>query len=203
MKGFFILGSFSLFIIISCSQKKEKQSEVILPEKKIEKRLSITGIGRLEFDRSYSAGMAINNEKERNKYYKEVKKSNPFLNITPYDSLDLQNKFQNLGFVNGYELTLKKFKYETKKDFEISDEKGKSIQAHFERKDSVAEWKLFVFNKKDTSQIELQPYYIFQLKYALLNIIPGGYPEIVVFIEDYISNNERYIFEVFEIKTKD
>jgi len=201
MKRVFILGTFSLLISFSCSQRKEKQTEAFLPAKKNEEKTSLTHIGRIEFVRSYSSAYSIHDEKKLAKYYEEVKKSNPY-NVDPlqYDSLGLKNKFQKLGFVSGNELLLKKFKYETKKDFEISVVKEKMIKIHFERKDSVPEWKLVAFAEKDTLQIELLPYYIFQLKYALLDIIPGGYPEVVVLIEDYISNNERYVFEVYEIK---
>ena len=208
MKWLLLTGAFTIITIsLSCTEKQKKEKLQAPPNiivvQKSDKAISLRLAGEIEFDRSYSSGMAIKSEKEWKKYYKEVKKSNPFLAFSPYDSLELKNKFQKLGFVSGNELLLKNFKYKTKTEFSLIDSMGNAINIRFDfLYGRIGDHKIIVFTQTDTVEMKITGI-MQELKYSLFDIIPGGYPEVVILSEEYVSNNELYRFKVFEIKTKD
>ena len=205
MKVCLPLGIFALSVIIaiSCSQKQKKgknpQSANIPIVQKADKKITLRLVGEVEFDRSYSDAQFIDDEKERDKYYKKQDKSNPLL-IPAGIKDSLKDKLEKFGFVRGEELLLNRFKYKTKKEFPVRDDSGKSINIRFKHNEKNGEWKLFVSVDQDSSEIKLPS--LQELKYALLDIIPDGYKEIVLLDEHYISNNELYDLIVYEIKTR-
>ena len=208
MKSFLLCGILTIITIsLSCIEKpkreKLKPTSKIIVVQKPDNAINLRLAGEIEFDRSYSSGMAIKNEKEWKEYYKKVKKSNPFFAFTPYDSLELKNKFQKLGFVNGNELLLKNFKYQTKTRFSLADNKRKEINIQFDFiYGRIGDHKIIAFTNTDTVEMKITGI-MQELKYALFDIISGGYPEVVILSEEYVSNNEIYRFKVFEIKIKD
>ena len=114
----------------------------------------------------------MDDEKERDKYYEKQDKSNPLL-MPPEKKDSLKDKFEKLGFVNGEGLLLNRFKYNAKKEFQFDDDSGKSINIRFKHNEKNGEWKLIVLAQQDSSEIKLPS--LQELKYALLDIIPGGY----------------------------
>jgi len=65
-------------------------------------------------------------------------------------------------------------------------------------------YQLAISFKKNKAVIELEGHYGYgnrDISYLLLDLIPGGYPEIVVLNEYYIMNGDNsdiYIYEVTE-----
>ena len=201
MKGPFIFLIFSLFITLSCSQKKNKPSENIPTAQKTEKKIAITSIGEIQFTRSYSEIQSMTDEKEILRYIEKVDESNPGYMRYRSDSL-LKSLFQNLGVVRDDELLLSKFKYSSKPDTTIKSHSGKEIRFHLQ-KDTTGNNhdRIIVFYDRDSS--ETRPTFHQKIEYAFLDVIPGGNKELVVLTEDYLMNTDIYTFDVFEIKTKD
>jgi hypothetical protein len=195
-------------VFLSCTNRTKKKEKLQQPSnitvvQNPGKAISLRLAGEIEFDRSYSSGMRITNEKELKKYYEEVRKSNPVFGFSPYDSLELKNKFQKFGFVSGNELLLKKFKYSTKTKFSLKDASGKEINIRFDfLYGRIGDHKIIAFTRTDTVKMEISGI-MQELKYSLFDIIPGGFPEVVILSEEYVSNNEIYRFKVYEIKSKD
>ena len=208
MNSFLLCVIFTINAVsLSCTEKpkreKLKPTSKIIVVQRPDNAISLRLAGEIEFDRSYSSDMTIKNEKEWKEYYKKVKKSNPFFAITPYDSLELKNKFQKLGFVSGNELLLKNFKYQTKTRLSLANNKEKEINIQFDFiYGRIGDHKIIALTNTDTVEMKITGI-MHELKYTLFDIIPGGYPEIVILSEEYVSNNEIYKFKVFEIKTKD
>lgn len=181
-------------IVLSCASHHKSPGH-------FNKKISICSEGWVRFVRSYSFLMSMYlSEKEKDRMYDKTAKENPFNNI-PADSR-LKKRFEELGFMSGDEVLLEKFRYMINPDSSFSGSATNDINYRFVI-DSLTgrENKLIVFLGNDSSQIRTGPY--MDLKYAFLDIIPGGNKEIVMLIEGYVSNNDLYDFEVFEIKTDD
>ena len=203
MKGAFILGIlfFSILLIFSCSQKKNKRTENILPAQKTEKKISISSIGGIQFTRSYSEIQSMRDQKKIDEYIKKTSKSNLYYRESRSDSV-LKPLFQNLGVVKGDELLLSKFKYSKRPVAAIKSVAGKEIKFHLQKDTSGNNHdRIIAFYDGDSSQA--RPTFHQQIKYAFLDVIPGGNKELVVLTEDYLMNTDIYTFEVFQIKTKD
>ncbi len=190
----------NMLIVLSCSQKKNKQPEQpekILSSQRIEKKISIQQVCTLGFDQSFSFLQSTTlSEKKIEELMEETKKSGPVM----VDSCELSKKFEELGIVRKSELLLKKFKYKSAAFFSFAGESGEKINIHIYR-DTITPYngKIIVSAGTDTSEIKADIY--FEIKYALLDIIPGGNKELVLLNETYISNNNLYYLDVFEIKT--
>jgi len=197
----FVILSFSIFLIFSCSQKKNKLSQNSLRGLQTEKKISISSMGGIQFTRSYSETQSMTDEKKINEYIKKQDKSNPYYLESRSDSL-LKLSFEKLGIVKGDELLLSKFKYSNKPNTAIKSLKGIEIRFHLQ-KDTTGNNhdRIIAFYKEDSFQ--LRPTFHQQIKYAFLDVKPGENEELVVLTEDWLMGTEIYNFEVFEIKTKD
>lgn len=197
----FVILSFSIFLIFSCSQKEKKPSQNSLPGLQTEKEISISSIGGIQFTRSYSETQSMTDEKKINEYIKKQDKSNPYYLEARSDSV-LKLSFEKSGIAKGDELLLSKFKYSNKPDTAIKSLGGIEIRFHLQ-KDTTGnnQDRIIAFYKGDSFQA--RPTFHQQIKYAFLDIIPGGNKELVVLTEDWLMGTEIYNFEVFEIKTKD
>ena len=203
MKWTFIWGIlfFSILLIFSCSQKKNKRIENDLPAQKTEKKISISSIGGIQFTRSYSEIQSMTDQKKIDEFIKKRDKSNLYYRDSRSDSV-LKPLFQNLGVVKGDELLLSKFKFSNRPQTVIKSFSGKEIKFHLQ-KDTTGnnQDRIIAFYDGDSSQA--RPTFHQRIKYVFLDVIPGGNKELVVLTEDYLMNTDIYTFEVFEIKTKD
>lgn len=205
MERLFIIGLFiPLFIFASCSQKKKQQPGNLLPVQKVERKLSITSLGIVQFVRSFSfLQSSTMSKKEIDKQYEETEKSNPVFTDYKGDSTDiiLKEYFERLGLVEDDEFLLSIFKYSNKPDTSIVNSRAEKVNIRVYR-DTVG-WgdhdKVYIFHGPDSASANATIYY--DIKYVLLDVIPGGNKELVVLNEHYLMNTEFYYLEVFEIKT--
>jgi len=203
MKWTFIWGIlfFSILLIFSCSQKKNKRIENDLPAQKTEKKISISSIGGIQFTRSYSEIQSMTDQKKIDEFIKKRDKSNLYYRDSRSDSV-LKPLFQNLGVVKGDELLLSMFTFSNRPRTAIKGFSGKEIKFHLQ-KDTTGnnQDKIIAFYDGDSSQA--RPTFHQRIKYTFLDVVPGGNKELVILTEDYLMNTDIYTFEVFEIKTKD
>ena len=122
--------------------------------------------------------------------------------IPPGNDSIFRKRFEELGIVKGKELLLNNFRDSDKPDSTLTTATGKEIRVHF-KKDTVrgTDNRIVVVGDNATAETNAAIYY--NLKYALLDIIPGGNKEIVILNYHYLSNNELYYLDVYEIKIKD
>jgi len=195
----FGLLSFVTPTIFSCAQKKNKptQNTPII----IEKKISISSVGSLQFTRSYSETQDMTDQKRSMAYIDKVNKSNPAYIESRSDSLFLP-LFQNLGLVKGDELLLSKFNYSKNPDTSITDISGEKISFHLIR-DTLAgiNDRIVAFSNGDSSVVKY--HFHFGIKYAFIEVIVGGNKELVVLTEHWLMGTEIYTLDVLEIKKKD
>jgi len=202
MKQAFFLGII-VCILLSCISKNKKQSANTSSVQKVEKKISITSIGGIQFTKSYSEIQSMTDQKKIDKYIEKIDRSNPKYMEPRSDSLFLP-LFQNSGLVKGYELLLSKFIHSDRPDTSIKSSSGKEISFHF-AKDTISGRKdqIIVYYNGSSDSTQSLPIFHQQVEYAFLDVIQGGNYELIVLVEDYLMNTEIYSFEIFEIKTKD
>jgi hypothetical protein len=211
MKQVFVFGVI-ICTILACASKNKKQSVNIPQIQKSEKSLSITSVGETQFVLSFSfLQSSTMSQKEIDKLYQKTEKSNPsfthpFFREYRGDTSDivLKKHFERLGFVKDEELLLDKFIYSSKPDTSINSFSGKEIKIHF-AKDTISGVKdqIIIYYEQKSDSLQARPIFHQKIEYAFLDVIPGGNKELVILVEDYLSNTYIYTFEVFEIKTKD
>jgi hypothetical protein len=179
-------------------RKKTKVSPSvnILIAPKTDTSICIRHAGFVEFVRSYSGIQSLKTKKEIDRYVEKQRRSNPSDIEGKNDNL--RKQFEKFGFVKGKELLLRKFKSNTELDFSFIGQSGKQIKINFTR-DTIKGFndKIIASSGKDSCEIKAR--FFFGLKSALLDIIPGGNKELVMYSEDYLSNTEFYYFDVYEI----
>lgn len=187
------------FLFLNCIQKKKEQQAVFVPKRDTLKAISIRFVGEIEFRKSYAHLQFIEDEKEAAREEKRVDKSNP---TTEDENEPLREKLERFGFIKGHELLLSMFKYSTSATHQMKDSSGKVIKIIFDSPAVTNDnyWKMTVYGNIDSSFVKIDPS-MMDLKYALLDVIPGGNKEIVVLNEWYIANSYNYDFLVYEIKT--
>ncbi len=191
--------------LFSCSSKKEKINWRVLPQlpPAPQKSISIRFIDVVEFRRSFAfIQSTMLNEKEIEKEMEEAERSNP---ISVEESKEFRKMLEPFGFVKGRELLLHKFRYTTKSENQLTDSSGNLVKIKFIHDPGTAtkteSWSISASNKNDSAWIKINMH-PWELKYALLDIIPGGYKEIVVLEEWYIANGYNFDFHAYEINTR-
>jgi len=200
VKTFFNTGLFiiSIVFVFSCSHPKDDklQPTPVTAIPKTEKSVFISLAGELDFRRTFADIQFMDDEKEINRYVARQEKSNPQL-MDPANET-LRKRFEELGIVKDKDLLLQAFKKKTKADFQFDDESGKKINVQFK----PGEWRDHKPKTigPDSCQITFYPFQ--DLRYALLDIIPGGNREIVLVNEVYIMNGYNFELMIYEICLK-
>jgi hypothetical protein len=188
-------------ILFGCSEKEQKISteKTTTPQQVVAvKKLSIQKVGELRFRKSYS-GSSPDNESD-----------NPWL----YDKVDssILKRFQELGLVNQTsQLLFKKFKSFKKIDydhlnaeFEIFDSINKKLYCKLIRREDNTYYDLLITNSFDSVKLKVDGFYVNAdaLKFMLLDVINGGYQEIVILSDYYIINGDNSDIFIYEINYK-
>jgi hypothetical protein len=201
-----ILAIVLMSSIYSCSQKKNTSTQetgIPVPEADTTKNISIHFIGDVEFRKSYAHIPSMEDEKEAAKEGQRVDESNPV--SLDEDKISIRSTLEKFGFVKGTELLLNKFRFTRKEQNELSDSSGKVVRITIDHSigDKMEDdyWSMRAFHEKDSANTKIDAH-LMELKYALLDIIPGGYKEIVFLYEWYIANGYNYDLLVYEVKTK-
>ena len=177
----------------------EQKTVTPVPKVDSERTISIHFVGEVDFRKSYSHLQFIEDEKEAAREEKKVDKSNP---STGDENVALREKLDRFGFVKGHDLLLSRFKYSTSATNKLVDSSGKVLNIKFNRliNDDNDYSRMTVYGNIDSASMIIEAH-MMDLKYALLDVIPGGNKEIVILYEWYISNGYNYDFLVYEIKT--
>jgi hypothetical protein len=170
-----------------------------------EKKLTITRAGDFMFRRSYADiqfGIIDDHDVD------SIMNSNPSLGgkVLYHEDSVLLSGLRKSGILdNSYNLVRSKFPESVPKQFRLTGKNGKQLQGNFAHRTSAEysdQYDLSISGKKQKVITELAEHYGSlnrDISYLLLDLIPGGYPEIVVLNEYYIMNGDNsdiYIYEV-------
>jgi hypothetical protein len=192
------IALFIYFILLSCEQKKSESTNhlsVLNTKSDTVVKISIEKVGKLNFRKSYSGSNP------------DTEESNSW-GYNNYDTL-LLRKFQKLGLIDdAYNLILNKFWSFKKADldslsteFEIIDSLQRKLFCKLIWKEGPAKSRLIISDSKFSNSIGIEgSYYMEGIKFMLLDIIPGGYKEIVILNEWYISNGDNSDIIIYEVK---
>ncbi len=173
-----------------------------------EKKLKIIKSGEFGFRRSYAA---IQFRDVSDSELDSIEKSNPwpidFENLNKTDSL-LRLQLRSKGLLDSsYHLIRGKFPETVPLQFTLTDQKKKELQISITDRtpgEITNLYNLVLNYKKQKTVYELEARYggtNRDISYMIADLIPGGYPEIVVLNEYYIMNGDNsdiYIYEVTE-----
>jgi hypothetical protein len=184
---------FITLLICGCKKKqvnklaKDQQSKANLPRK-----LSVDKIGELRFRKSYAL-----NETIPSYYYAQNA-----------DSL-LLKRFKALGYLNNnYHILTKKLTtfnlFDIEKPdtaFALTDDLNNKISCQIKKTDSSYMYDLLVFGNAEGILIHVKNKFILPgLQFSTVDIIPGGFKEIILLDEYYIINGDNFDFFIYEIK---
>ena len=196
---------FILIILYSCTEGNKKTSvekNKVLQPPKTQKEISIKKIGELRFRMGYvieGKTLSLNQLKkigeDKRTYYYAGKPDTVLLKT-----------FQDLGLVNNDELILRKFNsckiydYDHRKAlFTLSDSLQKELAVELCYKGGYHQFGLCVADGQQTAEIEIDGWYFEGLKYMLLDIIEGGYKELVILNNYYIMNGDNSDLFIYQI----
>ncbi len=166
------------------------------------KRLSVKKVGVLRFRRSYAA---IQYREMSDAELESITRSNPEPDY--FNDTILVKTFQGLGLINkNEELLLKKFDsckiydYDHRNAlFTLTDPLQKKLVVELCYIGGYNQFNLCVADDQQTSEIEIYGWYFEGLKYMLLDIIVGGYKEIVILNNYYIMNGDNSDLFIYQI----
>lgn len=120
--------------------------------------------------------------------------------IDYYLDRPILQKLQNYGFVKDKFLLLDRFISDTAKQGTISNASNETVQFKFyEPGEDGINFHTFVINSKFDTISHTFAGFDHDIKYRILDIIPGDYPEIVVLDKWYIMNGHNYDFLIFQV----
>lgn len=196
-----------IIFILGCKGKKTAEaSKKSLPKYKIDsfEKISIKKVGELRFRMTYVVeGKTLN----INQLKKIGQNKLDYYYAAKPDTI-LLKKFQELGLVTEmHELLLRRFKsFKTvdpdhfNAEFELKDSGLKKLDCKLIRNNGNSHYTLSVSDSLQSSQILIDGFYIEGLKFMFLDIISGGYKEIAILNNYYISNGDNSDIFIYEIK---
>jgi len=190
--------------LAGCSARKRNNSSPVINSisKDNENILSIHKAGELRFRRSYGDNQFRDMS---DKEYEEIRSGNPHPDY--FNDSVLMKKFQKTGLINKENGLLRhNFKFSKTKDFQLSANNGKNLLCKIARPAYPEHNDLYIIiatNENELSEIAMEGHYGISnedIKYLLIDIIPGGYKEIIVLNEYYIMNGDNSDIYIYEIK---
>lgn len=186
--------------LLRCSERKAGETKS--SKKDVINSVSVQEVDELVFRRSYSGGIEPLSDKEVEK----IRRSNPEPGY--WNDTTLIDRLYKLGIVNKkHELLLKKFKPNDSKDFQLIAKEKENISCRIVRSinpNTPDLYDLVVNRGNEQTKIQIEGHYGYlneDIKYLLLDVIPGGYKEFVVLYEYYISNGDNSVILIYEIKS--
>jgi len=195
-----------VIILCSCSGKNKKpqpEKTVDHPEVQTQKTLTFQKVGELFFRRSYAEGQF---REMSDAEYEKINKSNP--SGDGGNDTSLLKRIHEFGFVNNNnELLLKKFNSykpvihnNPETSFVLTDEKGDKLNCSLISAFKESKYKLKISSNDQTKEFTLDGFCCVEgMSFIMLDIIPGGYKELVVHHEYYImlgDNDDIIVYEV-------
>ncbi len=178
----------------SCQPEQNKQDILSNVEIEAGRAIALRPAGEVQFRRSYANIQFMEDEKEIDEYILEQDRTPPWL-VTDRDSLI--KPLEKLGFVKNDGILLDKFpaikKDETSFTY-YADHKNATIKRRLED----GYWKICITTGQDSTSIYFL-YNFYDIKFALLDVIPGGNKEVLILEESYIMNGYNYDIYVYEV----
>lgn len=170
-----------------------------------EKKLTITKAGDFMFRRSYADiqfGIIDDHDVD------SIMNSNPSLGgklLNREDSVLLSGLRESGILDSSYNLVRSKFPESVPKQFRLTGKNGKQLECSFTHRTPAEfsdQYDLIISGKKQEVITELEEHYGSlnrDISYVLLDLIPGGYPEIVVLNEYYIMNGDNSDIFIYQV----
>ncbi|MEO8404089.1 MAG: hypothetical protein ABI480_05825 [Chitinophagaceae bacterium] len=183
-----------LFIFCKCKQRNKTipVKNSVVNTIKLPPVLSISLAGEIGFRQSYNQGGPDWSEKEDEEMHKAlpvVNEGNSFFN----------KQFQQFGFAKDNKLLLNHFKPDKSQSVEIKDQSGNRLTVKLELSPDSIDNKITVQSGTQSAGISFKNN-LDRLSYKILDIIPGGYPEIVLLRKYYVIMGDNFDFSIYEIK---
>jgi hypothetical protein len=169
-----------------------------------EDKLTITNAGDFGFRRSYSE---IQFRDISDQELDSIRNSNPRSCDLPFNHTDslLIFQFQKEGILDSsYHLIRSKFPDSVQKQFILTGKNGNQVQGAFIHPDGREpdRYQLVITGRSNKAVFDLEEHYgasTREISYCLLDLIPGGYPEIVVLNEYYIMNGDNSDIFIYQV----
>lgn len=170
-----------------------------------EKKLTTTRAGDFMFRRSYADiqfGIIDDHDLD------SIMNSNPSLGEEVFNREDsvLLSGLRKSGILDSsYNLVRSKFPESVPKQFRLTGKNGKQLEGSFIHRTPAEfsdQYDLIISDKKQEVITELEEHYGSlnrDISYLLLDLIPGGYPEIVVLNEYYIMNGDNSDIFIYQV----
>jgi hypothetical protein len=199
-----------LLMILLISGCKEKQTVTPvseneqLPKANSPKQLDVEKVGELRFRKSYAG-----HENMTDKEYGELRKSNPEYYYASSPDSFLLKRFNALGYLNDdYDLQSEKlnsFKlFDVEKPdttFYLIDDLDEKVSCQIKKADSSYMFNLFIAGNAQGVLLKIKNKFILPgLQLKTLDVIAGGFEEIILLDAYYIINGDNFDFFIYEIK---
>lgn len=151
--------------------------------------ITINSIDSLSFRRSYDG---FENWPEDRKDFLENRDPNGTIG----SKLKTKIKLSKNGLIHNDSLKLSYFK--NLDSFVLKSNKGDSIKVFSNYMEGFSKYEIFVTDGSDTSKIQLSvdnP----EIKFALIDFIPGNFPEIIILRNYYIMNGDNYDINIYQV----
>ena len=166
------------FFLPSCSKNKD---------------LAIHKVGNLLFRNSYA-----NLYQENSNEFDSIQKSAPEMILDSVEDSSLINKLEKIGIIKNNTLQLDKLKFKNAQITKESiDDSFKFCTVYYNSKLNNIILEVNASGKKINRIIKNDGS---RLQYRAIDLINGGYNEILVFDSYYISNGDNYSLEIYEVK---
>lgn len=175
----------------------------------IKPAITISDPRQFSFRRSYSYFVQFSDlsEEEIDKEVETIRNSNPLNGDLHPDTVALE-RMHVFGIVDEkYSLYRNSFLQNPPKHFELQDQHGRILDCSFIRPGDSLEtgsYKLDIRLGNEVITRTVPGYYGYlngDISYRLLDLIPGGFPEIIILHEYYVSNGDNSDLYVYEIKS--
>lgn len=166
--------------------------------------LNIYKVGEFRFRRSYAD---IQFREMPSREIDSIRFSNPVIEWGSFSKIEseLVVELQLAGVLDYvFDLNRNKFPDKVNKKFTLTDEDGRPVEVRFlhSSNNEGHSYDLVITNNKYKAILKLNEQYnslYRDISYLLLDLIPGGYPEIIILNEYYIMNGDNSDLYIYEI----
>ncbi|MEC4048944.1 hypothetical protein OX284_005860 [Flavobacterium sp. SUN046] len=159
-----------------------------------EKDMEIHKVGNLLFRNSY---VSIS-DSSSNKKFDSIEKSNPEMIIDSIKDRCVIKKLEKVGIIRDNRLQLDKIKFKYAQITEDSkDSSNKFCRIYYNNKLANIILEVKANGKKANRILKNDGSH---LQYETIDLVKGGFSEILVFDSYYVSNGDNYSLEIYEIK---
>jgi hypothetical protein len=113
----------------------------------------------------------------------------------------LFQKMKQFRFIKDNKLLVKNFNYATEPKFEIRNKNGKSIKVEIANAPrSLIDYNFNLTGYGYKIEKKIDETFFMDIRYKVLDVIPGGFPEIILYMQYYYAFAENWELEIYEVK---